>query len=320
MFSMVSPISSSPVITGSFPYANKAITDFIDALVSLKINPNEGFAKNLNDFSSSLNNGYSEILRFFENTEFPKILTLPSLINAAIQSFSYISSLRDPQPLNIITLLYGFDSSPQNISFEDFTGKINQYRNGKGIPSKILDYILKEFERRNVPNFLNTIYDVYKDIDKLDNIDNSSKLDFTHDELFGEDISVEDLWKSANSFQRNFKAIMDLDALINGNTNVPNNILPMNNFRSIAKNKNIIPAFKILNLRPLVRDLKGFMRLAGDENEVVRQVATALDQELTAKAPSEQLDNYKKLALAVFPSDIAGRLRAAGFAPTNSKA
>ena len=85
------------------------------------------------------------------------------------------------------------------------------------------------------------------------------------------------------------------------------------------KNKNIIPAFKILNLRPLVRDLNGFMRLAENGNEVVRQVVTTLDQELTARAPKDQLDNYKKLALAVFPSDIAGRLRAAGFAP-NSKA
>lgn len=314
---MVSPISSSPVITGSFLKANKAITDFIDALVSLKINPNEGFAKNLNDFSSSLNNGYFESLRVFQNKEFPKILTLPSLINFAIQSLSYISSLSDPQTLNMNTLMFGFDSSPQNISFEDFTKKINQYRTGNDIPSKILDYILKEFERRNVPNFLNTIYDVYIDIDKLDNIDNSSKLDFTHDELFGEDISEEYLRKSANSFQRNFKAIMAVDHLINGVPDVPSDIIPMKNFRSIAKNKNIIPAFKILNLRPLVRDLNGFMNLSGDD--VIKQVATALDQELTAKAPEGQLDNYKKLALAVFPSEIAGRLRAAGFAP-NSKA
>jgi hypothetical protein len=111
---------------------------------------------------------------------------------------------------------------------------------------------------------------------------------------------------------------MDVDAFINGNPEVPDNILPMNNFRSIAKNKNIIPAFKILNLRPLVRNLNGFMRLAEDGNDVINQVATELDKGLSAKQlPPEQLDNYKKLALAVFPSEIAGRLRAAGFAPSS---
>jgi hypothetical protein len=70
----------------------------------------------------------------------------------------------------------------------------------------------------------------------------------------------------------------------------------------------------------MVDGLKGLLKMESENRSLDTQVATALNQELTAKAPSEQLDNYKKLALAVFPSDIAGRLRAAGFAPTSSKA
>jgi hypothetical protein len=123
------------------------------------------------------------------------------------------------------------------------------------------------------------------------------------------------LRESAESLDSDFNKIIQADQFYNQLEH-----FPVKQFNSIANNQNIIPAFKILNLRPLVRDLNSLLRLAGDENDVVRQVATALNEELTDKAPSEQLDNYKKLALAVFPSDIAGRLRAAGFAPTSSKA
>jgi hypothetical protein len=87
--------------------------------------------------------------------------------------------------------------------------------------------------------------------------------------------------------------------------------------RYFQNNENIIPLFKILNLRPLVRDLNGSMNLS--EDKVIKQVARALGVQLTAKAPSDQLDDYKKLALAVFPKEIAGRLRAAGFYPVPSK-
>jgi hypothetical protein len=80
---------------------------------------------------------------------------------------------------------------------------------------------------------------------------------------------------------------------------------------SIAEITNIIPAYKILTLRPLVKSLQGWLDLS--EDDLFNQAAQELSTQLQQKVPESYKADFEKLALAVFPQDVAGRLRAAGF-------
>ncbi len=304
---MVSPILSSPVITGSFPLANKAITDFIDALVSLQVDPKAEFSNKMNVFVQGLDQYYYESFGMFDNRNFAKNLSYPSLVHLLTESYGESYHTIIGRELE--------SEDWKNMTEADIQKKLKSFISKKHInqalPLENIKEELKEGYAKTDP--ANLIFTYSRSGKKTDSIEHQDRKDLSYEELFTGDPS-EDGWRqAADTLDSDFNEIVKLgpDALEH------ENLIPVEQFESIAKNKNIIPAFKILNLRPLVRDLNGLLRLAGDGNEVIKQVATALDQELTAKAPEGQLDNYKKLALAVFPSEIAGRLRAAGFAPSS---
>lgn len=291
---MVLAISSDQVINGYFPRANEVITNFIDALVSLKLDPEAKFSKKLNklmipsdvEFVDSPSSDYlvygkyaKDSLKLLENAGLLKFITYSNLINLSRQLGLFNPESNNNQ--NHSTLI--------NAITPNVKAELESYSCGKGSP---LDDIYSP--RQELPTKEKTL---------------------TQDQITS-NLPEEQLRKEANELEENFDSF--IDAVDKWNLKSSSSKELNTTIDKIVNNKNIIPAFKILNLRPLVKDLNGFMNLSGDKD--MTQFATALNQELAAKAPSDQLDNYKKLALAVFPEDIAGRLRAAGFAPTNSKA
>jgi len=298
---MVAKVSNHNTFVRNFPKVNKLIADFIDALVSLRVDPKAEFTKEINNVVQKItpedwveSDWGNELYKIFFNKDLVKFLKLKSLLHLlGILVADHLERNIRPITKEEIQNLFGrLGSSNYEIAFRN-----------------ILE-VLRDFYGINDPS--TSLYDYLNNISsrrfKAPKVDH-----FQHEEIkFPSDVEINTIRKKADRCERNLYTIIeDLPDYYSEDRVTP----LLTALRYFQKNENIIPLFKILNLRPLVRDLNGCVNLS--EDKVIKQVARALNEQLTAKAPRDQLDNYKKLALAVFPKEIAGRLRAAGFAPSS---
>jgi len=295
---MVAKINSNhKILDRHFPKVNKLIADFIDALVSLRVDPKAEFTKEINNVVQKItpedwveSDWGNELYKIFFNKDLVKWLNPKSLFHLlGILVADHLNKKIRFITKEDIQILFGR---------LDFSHYETAFRN-------ILE-VLRDFYGINDPSTL--LYNYSKDNKSVQF--NALPVDhFQHEEIkFPSDVEINSIRKKADLCEKHLYTIIeDLPDYYS-----EDRVTPLSTaLRYFQKNKNIIPLFKILNLRPLVGDLNGFMNLS--EDKVIKQVARALNEQLTAKAPRDQLDYYKKLALAVFPKEIAGRLRAAGF-------
>jgi hypothetical protein len=282
---VTSPISSSAIpFQSAQPRVYQAITKFIDALVNLSIDPNTKFHKSLNGFVASLpDGGYYESHKIFENPNFSKIISPRNLIVMAKYLIKEIIENENIDTNN---------KSPKQIA------KLLEEHLRANTDLDLIN-ILAELKRSYD---INLSYLLWKTTPKP-----GTNKDLLLEDLFKKHPFERFLRKSAESFEKDFENIMKVDE------HVPwyEFLIPKKSFESIAQNRNIIPAYKILTLRPLVKSLQGWLKLS--EDDLLKQVAQELNSQLQQKAPNGYKADYEKLALAVFPQDVAGRLRAAGF-------
>jgi hypothetical protein len=270
-------ISSYPPLSVYAPKVLNVITAFIDALVNLSIDPNTDLYKDLNHTVFVLDDeACYESYKMFENPNFSKIISCSNLIAIAQDSLKDVVS-NSKSTDDIATLLNNCLNNQDNLDL------INILQELKSSYQINLESLL-ESTPETVTNKKLRLEDLFKD-----------------------NPSEEILRNSANSLKKDFEEIKWFAERFTSH----DDLIPNTSFNSIAQNKNIIPAYKILTLRPLVKYLEGWLALS--EDDLWKQAVQELNSQLQQKAPEGYKANYEKLALAVFPQEVAGRLRAAGF-------
>lgn len=304
MLSMVVKVSkSSPSILSYFPKLKNLIPNFVDALVSLRPEPKAEFTNKLNEVVLALtpdddvedNHDWgNQLYKIFFNKDLVKFLKPDSLFH-----------------LLKILVLDNLGKKTRSVTEENIKNlfdNLHRY-NYETAFINILE-VLRDFYGIKNPSKL--LCDYWSDEKAGSGIFAIAGDHFQPEEIFPSDVKINTMRTMASWCERKLDTI-DQDLFDHDPETINEDLLSA--LRYFRENENIIPAFKILNLRPLVSVLDVFIRLGN--TSVHKEIATELDKELMSRAPKEQLDDYKKLALAVFPNDIAGRLRAAGFAPSS---
>jgi hypothetical protein len=82
MIIVVTSNSLSPInpITAYLPNTRALITDFIDKLVSLKVDPEAEFSKKINTYVQEMDERYTVGFEIFNNRDLLKNLSFPALV------------------------------------------------------------------------------------------------------------------------------------------------------------------------------------------------------------------------------------------------